>query len=129
MKLHKVTVTTFLGRVPESSDASLPSQKSGNVPTFLWHFSEARPLFVFISRNSESRPRAAMTLATKIPAPVKRFSSLYLYHVGHFNVDFKCSYTLDYIATLFQSPVYALHGLAVRAIQCKVVMFGFGLVC
>ena len=34
---------------------------------------------------------------------------------------FKCSYTLDYIATLFQSPIYELHSLAVRAIQSKVV--------
>jgi hypothetical protein len=34
-----------------------------------------------------------------------------------FNVDFKCSYTLDYIAALIRSPIYALHGLAVRAIQ------------
>ena len=47
--------------------------KSGNLATFLRHFSEARPLFVFISRNSESRPRAAMTLSTKMAAPVKRF--------------------------------------------------------
>ena len=40
-------------------------------------------------------------------------------HVGNFNVDFKCSFIqiLDYIAALFRSPIYALHGLAVRAIQ------------
>ena len=38
-------------------------------------------------------------------------------------VDFKCSYTLtDYIATLFWSSRYCL---AVRAIQCKVVLFVF----
>ena len=61
--------------------------------------------------------------------PVKRFIFfLYLYLVGHFNIDFKCSYTLDYISTLFRSPIYALHGLAVRAIQCKVVSFAFELV-
>ena len=50
-------------------------------------------------------------------APVKRFIFFDLYHVGHFNVDFKCSLTLDYIANLFWSPIYALHGLALRAIQ------------
>ena len=36
-------------------------------------------------------------------------------------------YELDYIATLFQSPVYALHVLAV--IQCKVVLIVFELIC
>ena len=41
--------------------------------------------------------------------------SLYLYHIGHLNVHFKCSYTLDNIAALIRSPIYALHGLAVRA--------------
>ena len=54
---------------------------------------------------------------------------LNLYHVGHFNVEFKCPYTRPYIATLFRSPIYALHGLAVHAIQCKVVLFVFELVC
>ena len=53
----------------------------------------------------------------------------YLYHVGHVNVDFKCSYTLDYISTLFRSPIYALHGIAVRAIKCKVVLFVLELLC
>ena len=46
-----------------------------------------------------------------------------VYHVGHFNVDLKCSYTLDYIDILFRSQMYALHGVAVRAIQCKVFVF------
>ena len=55
--------------------------------------------------------------------------SMYLYHVGHFDVDLKCLCTLDYIATLFCSPIYALHGLAERAIQCEVVLFVFKLVC
>ena len=32
-------------------------------------------------------------------------------------------FPIDYIATLFQSPICALHGLAVSAIQCKVVLF------
>ena len=53
------------------------------------------------------------------PAP----SEFWGYHVVHYNVDFKCSYTVDYIAILFRSPIYAVHGLAVRAIQCKVVNF------
>ena len=41
---------------------------------------------------------------------------------NYFSVDFKCSYTHDYIATLSRSPVYALHSVAVCAIQCKVVV-------
>ena len=53
-------------------------------------------------------------------APVTIFSSLYLYHVGNFNVDFKCSYTLDYTAILFRSPICALHGLAVLYVQYNV---------
>ena len=52
----------------------------------------------------------------------------YLYHV-HFNVKMECSYALDYVASLFRSPIYALHSLAVRALQCKVVLFVFELVC
>ena len=52
---------------------------------------------------------------------------IFLYYVGNFNVDFKCFYTIDYIATLFRSPINALH-LAVHAIQCKVV-FAYELVC
>ena len=48
--------------------------------------------------------------------------SLYLYHVGYLNVDLKCSYTLNYIATLFLSPIYLLLGLTGRAIQCKVLL-------
>ena len=49
-------------------------------------------------------PSDVTTLSTKMAA--------YLYHVGHFIVDLKCSYTLDYIATLFRSQMCALHGLA-----------------
>ena len=58
--------------------------------------------------------RHAPFWSTKMAEPIKRFlSSLYLYHVGNFNVDFKSSYTLDYIATLL----------------CCVVLFVFELVC
>ena len=70
-----------------------------------------------------------MTLNKSGCARKENLFSLYLYHVGHFNVDFKCPYTLYYIATLFWSPTYALHGLAVHAIQCKVVLFVFEMVC
>ena len=31
------------------------------------------------------------------------------------------SRTLDFIAALIRSPIYASHGLALRAIQCEVV--------
>ena len=100
--------------------------KVEDLPAFLQHFSEARPLSV-LPHKSESRPRAVMKNGC---AREEMFFFLYLYHVGHCNVDFFfCSYTLDYIATLFRSTIYVLHGLAVRAIQCKVVLFGFGLVC
>ena len=30
-------------------------------------------------------------------------------------------YTLDYIAALIRSPINALHGLAVHAVQCQVL--------
>ena len=112
--------SSILGR--QTSDS-----KVEDLPDFLQHFLEARPLFVFIFRNSESRPRAVMTLSTKWLRLWRDLFSLCLYHVGDFNVDF--SYTLDDIATLFWSPIYALHGLGVRAIQCKVLFFVFGLVC
>ena len=63
-------------------------------------------------------------LDSKMAVPVMRCLL-----VGCFNLDFKCSYTLDYIAALIRSPIYALHGLALRAIQCKVLLFVFELVC
>ena len=123
--LQKTIGASQMPRTP-----AFPSCKWGNLPAFLWHFSEARPLLLTPPRNSESRPSSEMTRSTKTAAPVKRFISiLYLYYVGHFNVDFKCSYTLDYSATLFRPPIYALHGLAVRAIQFQVVLFAFELVC
>ena len=64
-----------------------------------------------------------MTLS-KMAVPVKRFI-FFIYHVGNFNVDLKCFYTFVYIATLFRSPIDALHGLA---IQYKVV-FVFEVIC
>ena len=52
----------------------------------------------------------------RMPRTLIDLFSLYLYHVCHFIVDFKCSYALDHIATLFRSPMYAFHfRLAVRA--------------
>ena len=60
--------------VPESSDASLPSRKLGNLPALLLHFSEPRAPFLSSSLGNLSvDPRAVMTLSTKIAAPVKRF--------------------------------------------------------
>ena len=63
--------------------------------------------FLGPTRNSESIPSSErLTVerlndsATKMVAPIKLIIVfLYLYHVGQINVDFKCSYTLDYIAT------------------------------
>ena len=75
------------------------------------------------SRREESvrRLRALCDPFTMKSLNTRLWTLHHLHHVRHFNVDFKCSYTLDYVATLFRSPIYALHGLAVRTIQCKVV--------
>ena len=86
----------------------------GNLPAFLQHFTEARPLLVSPPRNSESILSSVRQTKTKMAAPVKRFIFFVFVPLGHFNVDLKYSYTLDYIAALFRSPIYALHGLAVQ---------------
>ena len=95
----------FWGRSPRPTSGLIvlsrclghqPSElQVGKSPRFLRHFTEARLLFVFISRDSESRPSAVTTLSTKMAAPVKRF-------IFFVFVDIKCFYTLDYNATLFQ---------------------------
>ena len=54
-------------------------------------------------------------------APVENYFLCIFYHVGQFNVDVKGSYTLDYIATLFRSSIYAKHCLSECAVQCTVV--------
>ena len=118
-------------RSPASSAAyaaihlDVRSGKVANLPAFLRHFTEARPLSVVVSRRFQSRASRSVQLANKMAAPIVNGDwavfSLYLYHVGGCNVDFKSSYTLDFIAALIRSPIYALHGHALRAIQCKVV--------
>ena len=99
--------------------------KSQNLPAFLRHFTEANPPLVVVSRLFQSRASRAGQLVKKMAAPIINGGwdvfSLYLYHVGGFNVVFKSSYTLDFIAALIRSPIYALHGHTLRAIQCKVV--------
>ena len=70
------------------------------------------------ARYSESRAssvRLTVLLVNKNGA--RKYMCVYWYQVGHSNLDLKCSCTLDYIASLFLSLIYALHGLAVRAIQ------------
>ena len=103
--------------------------KVANLPAFLRHFTEARPLLVVVSRRFQSRASRAVQLAKKMAAPIVNGGwdvfSFYLYHVGGFNVVFKTSYTLDFIAALIRSPIYALHGLALRAIQCKVLFWSW----
>ena len=98
------------------------SGKVANLPAFLRHFTEARPLSVVVSRRFQSRASRSVQLANKMAAPIVNGDwavfSLYLYHVGGCNVDFKSSYTLDFIAALIRSSIY---GLALREIQCKVV--------
>ena len=56
----------------------------GHFPAFLRHWT---------SWNSESMPSSVRQTETKMSARVNRLI-LYLHHVDHFNVDFKCSYTL-----------------------------------
>jgi hypothetical protein len=82
--------------------------KIEDLQAFLRHFSKARPLFVFIFRKSESRPRAVMTLSTKWLQPWRDFFFLYLYHVGHFNA-------LTHLITLL---IYSGH----QFIHCMVLL-------
>ena len=56
------------------------------VESYVQHFTEARPLLVERTRNSESIPSSVMKLSTKMAAAIKRFGFCFLYHVGHFNV-------------------------------------------
>ena len=108
---------------------NLRSGKVANLPAFLRHFTEARPLLVVVSRRFQSRASRAVQLAKKMAAPIVNGGwdvfSFYLYHVGGFNVVFKTSYTLDFIAALIRSPIYALPGLALRANQCKVLFWSW----
>ena len=90
---------------------------------------------VFVSTNHcaggwdlQARSMVFKSIPCGMATEVLHLFSLNLYHVI-LMVIFKCSYTLDYIATLFRSGIYALQGLAVCAIQCKVVLFVFELVC
>ena len=97
----------------QSSDAAIHldvrSGKVANLPAFLRHFTEARPLSVVVSRRFQSRASRSVQLANKMAAPIvngdRAVFSLYLYHVGGCNVDFKSSYTLDFIAALIRSPI------------------------
>ena len=100
----------------------------GKSPRFLAGFLRGTPLLVVPARNSERILSDVITLSTKMAAPVKRFifsiSNTLLILMLMLN-----AHLLDYIATLSRSPMYALHGLAVRAMQCKVVLSVFELVC
>ena len=117
------------GRYDAAIHLDVRSGKVANLPAFLRHFTEARPLSVVVSRRFQSRASRAVQLAKKMAAPIVNGGwdvfSFYLYHVGGFNVVFKTSYTLDFIAALIRSPIYALHGLALRAIQCKVLFWSW----
>ena len=62
----------------------------GKSPSFLAAFHRCMPPF---GQNLESIQSSVRQTKTKMAAPVKRFFSLYLYHVGHFNINFKCSHT------------------------------------
>ena len=98
--------------IPPTVPAQLATTWRGTA--FLRYFSEARPLLVGPPRNSKSIPSSVMTLSTKMAPPVTRFIFFVFVSRWSFNVDFKFSYTIFFnIATLFRSPINALHGLAV----------------
>ena len=126
-QLTDITQVTLLGllwvmvwsRCLGQQSSKLQVRKS---PSFLAAFHGGAPPFVRALRVSRVQ---WWRFQQKCLCPLRDLFSLYLYHVGHF----KYSYALDNIATLFRSPMYALHGLALRAIQCQVVLFVFELVC
>ena len=74
--------------------------RGGNLPALLRHFLGARPLLVGPTRDSESIPSSVSQTARldkqRWLRPNKQFLSMYLCHVGRFNVDFKCIYALHY---------------------------------
>ena len=95
------------------------------VRNFFRNFTEA---LVIPTRASESpQSSARITGKTKMAAPsTYKVFSLYLYDVVRFNVDLKCSYTLDYIAALILSPIDASQ--VFLCVQCTFVLFVFKLV-
>ena len=79
------------------------------------------PLGPLMSNRVEKDP--CDTRPTKMAAPVVNKVEMYFFSLCStllsmfvFNVNILCSYTLDYIAALNRSPMYASHGLAVCAI-------------
>ena len=100
----------------------------GNLPAFLRHFKEARPLLVFTSRNSESRQSSVRRIDNK----KRRCPYPELFYLFSFFL-FVCTalVILNALTHLITwrldsgHQMYALHGPAVRAIQCKVVLFVF----
>ena len=57
-----------------------------------------------------------MTPSTKWLRPRRDFIFLYLYHVGHFNLDFKCSY----ITLLLYSGHQLRHRMVLLCVQYNV---------
>ena len=106
--LHNMLRTIRKRLLPEEYMGRTEEPKSHAIcmvrPAFSWHFTQARPHFG--QSHSESRAssvRLTARLNNKNSYACEEINFLYLYHVGHFNVDFKCSYTLTrtYICTYF----------------------------
>jgi hypothetical protein len=64
-----------------------------------------------------------MTLSTKWLRPLRDFFLLYLYHVGHFYVDFKCSYTL--VILLLYSVHQFIHCMVLLCVKYNVKLCCF----
>jgi hypothetical protein len=99
-----------------SSNARLPSRKS-KISQFSWGISRRHPPFLSSSFENLRVDREQWWLSQQNGCAREEIF-LYLYNVGHFNVDFKSSYTLDNIAHLFRSPF--IHCMVLLCVQYNV---------
>ena len=111
-RVLRVHVTTM------AREISIISQLSSGI-------SRRRAAFLSSSRNSESRPRVDRDALNKNGCAREEIYFLSICTTLVILMLILNALNADYIANSFR----ALHGLAVRAIQCKVVLFVFELVC
>ena len=115
--------------VREASYTARTSCKVGHFPTLLRRFTESRTPFgrshsgsweptVFIEADRTTRKNKDGCSHNEMCFLCISTTSVVLI------AGLKRSYTLDCIAALIRSPIYAFHfGLSARAIQCKVLLF------
>ena len=101
--------SSILGRQTSES-------KFADPPAFLRHFSEACPLLSSSFGNLRADREQWWSSQQNGCASEEIYFCIWTTFV------ILNALTLDYIATLFRS-IYTLHGLAVRAIKCQVVLF------